>query len=40
MNPQIIPLGALIVALIHPARPWVRSAETAAGVRIFLFPRV
>lgn len=35
MKPQILPLGYLILALIHPARPWVRTATTADDVRVF-----
>jgi hypothetical protein len=38
MIAQVIPLGALIVALIHPRKPWVRSAVTASGVRIYHWP--
>ncbi len=36
MPDHCIPLGHLIIALIHPARPWVRSAPTAAGVGVYL----
>lgn len=38
MSDQILPLGYLIIALIHPARPWVRTATTAHGVRVYHWP--